>query len=277
MEQWLSKAGWSLPHISNSILQKRSPLGYHLTNPVLVLLKLEEIFEGFHMRHVGEWPTWNCQREADGTGAGGGQCLLTWAIPCQRWLPRSTRCLLIPHSRRHVALILPWPQLFKLCLFILNGFTLEPSFPPGGVENKEEWEDLNSQMPAKSRCRRISHSASWPAWKARWHFDVMYSWTSLVAQMVKIHLQCRRTQFNSWVGKIHWRRDRLPTPVLWLPWWLSGEESTCNAGDPGSIPGSGRFSWRWEWQPTPVFLPGEFHGQRNLVGDSPRGRRVRHN
>ena len=32
--------------------------------------------------------------------------------------------------------------------------------------------------------------------------------------MVKIHLQCRRTQFNSWVGKIHWRRDRLPTPVL---------------------------------------------------------------
>ena len=32
--------------------------------------------------------------------------------------------------------------------------------------------------------------------------------------MVKIHLQCRRTQFNSWVRKIHWRRVRLPTPVL---------------------------------------------------------------
>ena len=26
-----------------------------------------------------------------------------------------------------------------------------------------------------------------------------------------------------------------------------------------------------EWQPTPVFLPGEFHGQRSLVGCSPRG------
>ena len=25
-----------------------------------------------------------------------------------------------------------------------------------------------------------------------------------------------------------------------LPWWLSGKESACNAGDPGSIPGSGR-------------------------------------
>ena len=26
-----------------------------------------------------------------------------------------------------------------------------------------------------------------------------------------------------------------------LPWWLSGEESTCNAGDVGLIPGAGRF------------------------------------
>ena len=29
-----------------------------------------------------------------------------------------------------------------------------------------------------------------------------------------------------------------------------------NAGDLGSIPGSGRFPWRRKWQPTPVFLPG---------------------
>ena len=27
--------------------------------------------------------------------------------------------------------------------------------------------------------------------------------------------------------------------------------------------------WKSEWQPIPVFLPGEFHGQRNLVGHSP--------
>ena len=30
--------------------------------------------------------------------------------------------------------------------------------------------------------------------------------------------------------------------------------------------------WRTAWQPTPVFLPGESHGQRSLVGYSPRGR-----
>ena len=30
-------------------------------------------------------------------------------------------------------------------------------------------------------------------------------------------------------------------------------------------------SWRRKWQPTPVFLPGEFHGQRGLVGCNPWG------
>ena len=47
----------------------------------------------------------------------------------------------------------------------------------------------------------------------------------------------------------------------------------CNVGDPGLIPGWGRFPWRRKWQPTPVFLPGESHGQRSLMGFSPRGRK----
>ena len=33
--------------------------------------------------------------------------------------------------------------------------------------------------------------------------------------------------------------------------------------------------WRREWLPTPVFWPGEFHGQKSLAGYSPWGRRVR--
>ena len=33
----------------------------------------------------------------------------------------------------------------------------------------------------------------------------------------------------------------------------------------------GKILWRREWVLTPVFLPGEFHGQRSLVGYSPRG------
>ena len=42
-------------------------------------------------------------------------------------------------------------------------------------------------------------------------------------------------------------------------------------GDLGSIPGLGKISWRRAWQPTPVFLPGESHGQRTLAGYSPWG------
>ena len=46
----------------------------------------------------------------------------------------------------------------------------------------------------------------------------------------------------------------------------------------GSIPGSGRSPWRRKWQPTPVFLPGNFHGQGILAGYGPWGhKRVGHN
>ena len=63
---------------------------------------------------------------------------------------------------------------------------------------------------------------------------------SLIAQLVKIWLQCRRPQFDPWVGKICWRRDRLPTPVfLGFLCGSAGKES-CNAGDLGSVPGLGR-------------------------------------
>ena len=53
-----------------------------------------------------------------------------------------------------------------------------------------------------------------------------------VAQQKGICFQCRRRTFSPWVGKTPWRRD---------------------------------------WQSTPVFLPGESHGQRSLGGYSPWG------
>ena len=43
------------------------------------------------------------------------------------------------------------------------------------------------------------------------------------------------------------------------------KEPSYNTGDLGLIP------WRKEWLPTPVFLPGEFHGQRSLAGYSSWG------
>ena len=62
--------------------------------------------------------------------------------------------------------------------------------------------------------------------------SLLYLWASLVAQTVKNLPAMQETRFDPWVRKIPWRR---------------------------------------EWQPTLVFLPGEFHGQRSLVSYRPLG------
>ena len=49
-----------------------------------------------------------------------------------------------------------------------------------------------------------------------------------------------------------------------------GEGSACNAGRPGFDPSVGKIPWKREWHPTPLFLPGEFHGQRRLAVHSPQ-------
>ena len=51
------------------------------------------------------------------------------------------------------------------------------------------------------------------------HFNINYiilirSWAFLVAQLIKNTPAMQENRFNSWVGKIPWRRDRLPTPVF---------------------------------------------------------------
>ena len=54
-------------------------------------------------------------------------------------------------------------------------------------------------------------------------------------------------------------------------------DSAGDAREAALIPGVGKTPWRKKWQPTPVFLPGESHGQSNLAGYSPRGGRESHN
>ena len=67
------------------------------------------------------------------------------------------------------------------------------------------------------------------------------SWASLVAQLVKNPPVMGRSWFDSWIGKIPWRMDRLPTPVFFgFPCGSAGKEPACDAGDLGSIPGLGR-------------------------------------
>ena len=75
--------------------------------------------------------------------------------------------------------------------------------------------------------------------------------------------QRRKPQFDSWVGKIPWRRDSLLTPVfLGFPRGSAGKESARNAGDVSSIPRLGRspgerkdssvLAWRIPWTIQPM-------------------------
>ena len=65
--------------------------------------------------------------------------------------------------------------------------------------------------------------------------------------------------------------------ILQAPRWLSGRESTCQCRWYRFDPWNGKIPCRRKGQAPPVFLPGEFHGQRSPVGYSPWGcNRVRH-
>ena len=73
-------------------------------------------------------------------------------------------------------------------------------------------------------------------------FSIYYTpVTSLIAQLVKNPPAMQVTPVCFWVGKIRWRRDRLPTPIfLGFSCSSAGKESACNVGNLGSIPGLGR-------------------------------------
>ena len=98
-------------------------------------------------------------------------------------------------------------------------------------------------------------------WIRRRHFrqrdllEVKYSWRVTVVVLL---------QFNLFFYNLKKKSTIIVTcfPVV--------KNLPANAGDARDT-GSGRFPWRRKWQPNPVFLPGKFHGQRNLVGCCPWG------
>ena len=73
-------------------------------------------------------------------------------------------------------------------------------------------------------------------------------------------------------SRIPWRRDRLPTPVfMGFSGDAEGMESTFNVGNLGLIPGLGRSPGEWHDNPLQYSYLENPHGQRSLVGYSPRG------
>ena len=62
--------------------------------------------------------------------------------------------------------------------------------------------------------------------------------------------------------------------LIRLPRWRSGKQSACQCRRRKRHrfdPWVGKIPWSSKWQPTPVILPGEFHGERSLVDYSPWG------
>ena len=87
--------------------------------------------------------------------------------------------------------------------------------------------------------------------------------------MVKNPLATQRPCFDSWVGKIYWGTDSLPTPVfLGFPGGSDTKESACNAGDLGSILGLGRSPGGGHGNPLQYSCLENPYGQRSLAGYS---------
>ena len=99
----------------------------------------------------------------------------------------------------------------------------------------------------KKEGKNISEDRSWALWA-----DSCYNLAMGEAQMCTIQNSSHCFRFG-------------------LPRSCTGKESTCQSRRHRFDPWVRKIPWRRKWQPTPVFLPGESHGQRSLAGDSPWG------
>ena len=135
------------------------------------------------------------------------------------------------------------------------------------------------------------------------HLSVVSKWTSLSENVLSMYP--RYVQVDPWTSRFElqvftytWNflnKYMLPDP-WWSPWRQTSDweviqgfltEWKVDRGFPGGASGKepacqcrrhkrcrfdpwvGKIPWRRAWQPTPVFLPEESHGQRSLVGYNP--------
>ena len=106
--------------------------------------------------------------------------------------------------------------------------------------------------------------------------DIKSNWPfALIKTTVALMILCLNDFSFDVIGVL-----KLPTIfIVGFPGGTSGKEPTCQfrrQNKCGFDPWFGKIPWRKKWEPTPVFLPGESHGPRSMVGYSPWGCRIRH-
>ena len=96
---------------------------------------------------------------------------------------------------------------------------------------------------------------TWPSW----HPGIRFPASRIVRK--KILLFISYPVYGTYLGQ----------NIAGISRWFSGKESTCQCRRCGLDLCVRMIPWRRKWQSTPVFLPGESHGQRSLAGYSPWG------
>ena len=153
----------------------------------------------------------------------------------------------------------PLPSCFLLGIVLLL-FLL---FPEGGTVITNQEPDARPEEPSESEPIGV----------------LLQEWT-WDEEMLTLHLFCTQGEHLCLP---------LKSTLLLLSWTAAGGQrsqgfgpdrlgwSACQCRRRGFNPWVSKIPWRMEWQPTPVLLPRESHGQRSLAGYGPQGcKRVRH-
>ena len=96
------------------------------------------------------------------------------------------------------------------------------------------------------------------------YYSIMYIFISITSSIKSMNRK------KDW-KKISQNFNSNNLSILPFPGGSNNKQFSCNSGDLSSVPGLEDLPWTREWQPTPIFLPGESHGQRSLVDYSPWG------
>ena len=142
-----------------------------------------------------------------------------------------------------------------------------PFLPPLKLKNKKEsvFGELVCIVKSSSLCALESRGGDRPGpWRGlvvmevdqtRWEVEGACSWWCW----------WEKQPLESWCSWCWFQ-----FPLCLYTWWLSSKESMCQCRGPEFNPWVGKIIWRGKWQPAPVFLPEKSHGQRSLVGYSPK-------